>query len=125
MEFFLNYRYLSFGYIYSNNFILNFQRKQQVVLETVNLGEKLLKIGFATIEEIPKPLSDDNKYHQYYRLLQGAENVALRRKLGLKYYIKPTTQVIYALLENLSKLIIEGSRKLAYVPSRLQKVYAS
>lgn len=94
-------------------------------METVNIGEKLLKIGFATREDIPKPLSDNSKYLKYYKILQNAENYALRKQLGLKYYIKPTKEVIMFLLGNLAAFSVSSTKTLVRAPSRLHKLYIS
>lgn len=83
-----------------------------------------MKIGFATREVIPKPLSDDSNYFKYYRLLYNAENYALRKQLGLKYYIKPTREIIVFLFEKITALTIASSKTIAKLPARMQKIHA-
>lgn len=67
----------------------------------MNVGESLVAIGFATIE---KPLKTDNSV-DYCKKLETAENQALRKRLGLKYYIKPTKQALVFIKSSISDLI--------------------
>lgn len=111
--------------MHSSNVPFLFQKKQQPLLQTINVGEQLLKVGFATREEIPRPLSNDSKYFSYYRILHKAEHFALRKQLGLKYYVKPTKDIIYLLLEKFLAFTIFASKKMIEFPSKMQKLYVS
>lgn len=72
------------------------------------MGETLLKIGFGQVEPVKPPLSLDPSFIIYFKRLQAAENFALRKKLGFKYYIKPTKKAV----ENLFKQLQELSKTL-------------
>lgn len=72
-------------------------------MREINLGESLVSIGFATV--IDKPLKTDDKYVSYYNGLKQAEQYALRKKLGIKYYIKPTKQILATIVKRISKLL--------------------
>lgn len=69
-----------------------------------NVGENLVKIGFGQPESIQQPLTEDPAFLNYYRRLQAAEQYALRKKLGFKYYVKPTKNALIGLVKNLNNL---------------------
>lgn len=78
-------------------------------MREVNIGESLVSIGFATV--IDKPLKTDDKYVAYYNGLKQAEAYALRKKLGIKYYIKPTKQAILTIAKKISKLLNDTTKQ--------------
>ncbi|KAF7274492.1 protein C3orf33 [Rhynchophorus ferrugineus] len=80
----------------------------------LNVGERLVKIGFAQTVSIEHPLLEDSQVMTYYKGLQAAENYALRKKIGLKYYIKPTKnafQVLFKNINTLSKVLTKSAKK--------------
>lgn len=94
--------------------------KKQPVLQTINLGEQLLKIDFATREDIPKPASDDLKYlnfykHQTLRFSQTTWGEILH-KTCRRGWILFTQQYIFANY---------ATKKLNDVTSKLLKLHAS
>ncbi|KAL1505660.1 hypothetical protein ABEB36_005170 [Hypothenemus hampei] len=94
--------------------VLLLQRTKDQKEEYLNVGESLLKIGFGLTEPVLPPLSADPKFVTYYKRLQAAENYALRKKLGFKYYIKPTKNALanlYNHLNNLSKSLTKTTKK--------------
>ncbi|KAG5888624.1 hypothetical protein JTB14_022640 [Gonioctena quinquepunctata] len=100
-------------------------KKGRPLVFDLNLGEKLVKIGFASPEVIEKPLSEDNIYLKYYNLLQKAEKYAQHKQLGLKYYIKPTKKAVsdlYELLLFLSKYSYNALNKGIH---KMPKLYVS
>ncbi|KAH1021946.1 hypothetical protein HUJ04_011429 [Dendroctonus ponderosae] len=72
--------------------------------DLLNVGERLIKIGFGQTEPVQPPLSFDPRFLIYYKRLQKAESIALRNKLGLKYYIKPAKSALSVLIGNLREL---------------------
>lgn len=84
--------------------VLLIQDTKQNKPELLNVGESLVKIGFAQTVSIQSPLLEDTQLLSYYKKLQAAENYALRKQLGLKYYIKPTKKSLQRLLKNLTNL---------------------
>lgn len=76
------------------------------------MAESLIAIGFGTLTNIEKPLFPSSEYKKYYSLLRAAEKYALKQKLGIKYYIKPTKEVLYKLYNKLNNVI--GSK---YLPA--------
>lgn len=74
----------------------------------------MVKIGFAQTVSIERPLLEDSQFLTYYKGLQAAENYALRKKIGLRYYIKPTTNALQVLFKNintLSKVLTKSTKK--------------
>ncbi|XP_050308410.1 uncharacterized protein LOC126744880 [Anthonomus grandis grandis] len=69
----------------------------------LNVGENLLKIGFGQTEPVHPPLCEDPLFLTYYRRLKAAENFALKKKLGLKYYIAPTKHALTSLIKKIAK----------------------
>ncbi|XP_028139775.1 uncharacterized protein LOC114333970 [Diabrotica virgifera virgifera] len=95
--------------------------KQQII----NIGESLVKIGFALPEHIEKPLSEDPFFLRYYGLLLKAEKVALRKKLGLKYYIIPTKKVAKQLNELFLSLFVRTKESVPKLIYKIPKTYQS
>ncbi|CAH1155004.1 unnamed protein product [Phaedon cochleariae] len=91
------------------------------VQEIINIGENMVKIGFAVPVPIEKPLTEDVGYLKYYAQLQNAEKYALRKKLGLKYYIKPTKTVLVGLYAGTLNL----AGKSISLLNRWPKIYVS
>ncbi|CAG9765282.1 unnamed protein product [Ceutorhynchus assimilis] len=86
--------------------------------ELLNVGESLVKIGFAQLAPTHS-LAQDPALLSYFKKLQAAESVALRNQLGLKYYIKPTKAALRSLARNLTNL----SKYLTFVvQQQIQKV---
>jgi len=54
-------------------------------VEHINLGEKLVAIGFGSLEA--SPVIHDKNYLAYINRLQHAQELATRKKLGSKYYL--------------------------------------
>lgn len=78
-------------------------------MRIVNLGESLISIGFGSI--IDKTLKTDDKYWaDYYKKLKKAEAYALRKKLGIKYYISPTRQVLTSFGKRVEDLIRKAAK---------------
>lgn len=76
----------------------------------MNVGESLVSIGFGTIVETP--LKTDDKYWiNYYNKLKRAEAYALRQKLGLKYYVKPTKEMLSFIGRKVNGLIKKAVAK--------------
>ncbi|VEN48723.1 unnamed protein product [Callosobruchus maculatus] len=97
------------------------EKKPQVL----NVGESLLKIGFAVIEQPRKPLSEDSSYLTYYHRLQSAEKYALRQRMGLKYYVAPTLELSRRFYHWLRILLEHLVRQLTRTVPRIPKVYVS
>lgn len=75
----------------------------------MNLGESLVSIGFGSI--VDNSLKTDDKYWaNYYRKLKKAEAYALRKKLGIKYYINPTRQVLSLFGKKVEDLIRKAAK---------------
>ncbi|CAH2007258.1 unnamed protein product [Acanthoscelides obtectus] len=91
----------------------------------LNVGESLLKIGFAVTEHPTKPLSEDPSYLTYYHRLQSAENYALRQKMGLRYYIAPTRELIFKLYSWLNILIDRLIKQITKTLPKVPKFYVS
>ncbi|XP_066247174.1 protein C3orf33 homolog [Euwallacea similis] len=100
--------------------VLLIQKTKNEKEDFLNVGESLLKIGFGQTEPVMPPLSLDPKFLSYYKRLQAAEKVALRKKLGLKYYVKPTKNaltILYKSLNELSKNLTKTAyKKLKTIP---------
>lgn len=78
-------------------------------MRTVNVGESLVSIGFGTIaNSILK--TDDKYWTNYYKKLKKAEAYALRKKLGIKYYVNPTRQVLTTFAKKVEELIKKASK---------------
>ncbi|XP_023016058.2 protein C3orf33 homolog [Leptinotarsa decemlineata] len=105
--------------------VLFTQKDKQQKEYIVNVGEKLVKIGFAVPELIEKPLLEDTLYMRYYKLLQKAEKHAQYKKLGLKYYIKPTKQAIFELYQLAFLLSRYSYSALNKGLSKIPKIYVS
>lgn len=88
-------------------------KKQQLVEKQINIGESLIKIGFAEIE---KPLKEDPNFQTYFNRLHSAELYFLRKKLGLKYYIKPTKRALSQIANKLNELIHRSTKTVKQVP---------
>lgn len=75
-----------------------------------------MKIGFgSTVDKLLK--ADDKAFINYYQKLKVAEEYALRKKLGVKYYIKPTKRVVSLIGKQLGKLVTAGTKStVAKVP---------
>lgn len=82
----------------------------------LNVGEKLLKIGFGQTTPVLPPLSQDPTFLIYYKRLQAAEDFALRKKLGFKYYVKPTKDALGTLFKNLADLTRKARKEIKNVP---------
>lgn len=78
---------------------------------TVNLGESLVAIGFATTADLPGASLSFPECATYYKKLINAEKYALHKKLGVKYYIKPTKSVLLKFVKFLSNLVPKTPRK--------------
>ncbi|XP_060517467.1 uncharacterized protein LOC132696580 [Cylas formicarius] len=70
-----------------------------------NIGEHLVRIGFAKMEPIQPTLLEDPKVLVYYKRLRAAERYALRKKQGLKYYVKPTQDAVLLLFKQIKGLM--------------------
>lgn len=78
-------------------------------MRTVNVGESLVSIGFGSI--IDNTLKTDDKYWiNYYNKLKKAEAYALRKKLGIKYYVNPTRQVLSTFGRKVEELIRKAAK---------------
>lgn len=78
-------------------------------MRIVNLGESLVSIGFGSI--IDNTLKTDDKYWaNYYKKLKKAEAYALRKKLGIKYYVTPTRQVLSLFGKKVEELIRKAAK---------------
>lgn len=65
------------------------------------MGEHLVKIGFGSMEAIRPPLSEDPAFLTYYSRLKVAEKQWMRKQLGLRYYVKPTREMLETLARQL------------------------
>lgn len=68
-----------------------------------------MKIGFGETVTIGRPLIDDKNFLSYYYRLQTAQTQAIRKKMGLKYYIKPTKNALVLLLKNINQHVVKPS----------------
>ncbi|KAJ8973522.1 hypothetical protein NQ317_014247 [Molorchus minor] len=107
--------------------VLLLQHSKDKKLHEINIGENLVKIGFGLPENIEKPFTDDPSFLAYYNSLKRAQKYAIRKQLGLKYYVQPTKEVLvylYRILSNrLSYLANRISRQAPKVPNKLHKIY--
>ncbi|RZC32443.1 uncharacterized protein BDFB_003161 [Asbolus verrucosus] len=83
---------------------------------TINIGESLVRVGFGQVVDIDKPISKDRTYLTYCNRLQVAENYALRKKLGMKYYMKPAKAVLIYIAKNLNKFMLNTYRQIIQIP---------
>lgn len=73
------------------------------------MGESLVSIGFGSIAD--STLKTDDKYWaNYYKKLKKAESYALRKKLGIKYYVNPTRQVLSTFGKKVEDLIKKAAK---------------
>ncbi|XP_018572144.1 uncharacterized protein LOC108911644 isoform X1 [Anoplophora glabripennis] len=93
--------------------------------QLVNIGESLVRIGFGATENNEKALVEDRLRSHYYNQLRNAELYALRKRLGLRYYIKPTKKVLTTLGIYLYVLLGKTYQKISNLPYKLPKIYAS
>ncbi|CAH1114978.1 unnamed protein product [Psylliodes chrysocephalus] len=100
-------------------------KKKQTKRALINVGESLIKIGFALPEPIRKPLSEDSTFLKYYALLINAEKYAQRKQMGLKYYIIPTKRILSKSLERLIALFHITKAKVPKMIHKAPKVYGS
>ncbi|KAJ3648948.1 hypothetical protein Zmor_014696 [Zophobas morio] len=82
----------------------------------INVGESLVKIGFGQVTKVDKSMSNDRNYLTYCSRLQAAENYALKKKLGAKYYIKPTTDALTSLAKSFRRLAFDLYRHIIQIP---------
>lgn len=71
----------------------------------------MISIGFGTITNIEKPLTVNPAYTKYYNRLKTAETYALRKKMGIKYYIKPTASILSKVGKTVANRIISQIQK--------------
>lgn len=64
-----------------------------------------MAIGFATIADRQGAPLSFPEYATYYNRLINAEKYALHKKLGMKYYVKPTKSFLLRFVKFLSKLV--------------------
>lgn len=76
-----------------------FQNKDRVI----DLGVSLVSIGFGNL--IETPIGKKHKDYKYYKQLLLAKETALRKKMGYRYYVKPTKLVLVAIYHQLSVLV--------------------
>ncbi|KAJ8926054.1 hypothetical protein NQ315_009909 [Exocentrus adspersus] len=113
-----------FDYLVKTMFDTVEQKKKQQPLR-INVGENLVRIGFGMTDRIDKPLVEDPVFSRYYERLKRAERYAIRKKLGLRYYIKPTKEVLVALGVYLNLILRKAYQKASKLPYKLPKIYAS
>ncbi|GJQ80166.1 hypothetical protein Trydic_g23744 [Trypoxylus dichotomus] len=65
----------------------------------IDLGVSLVSIGFGSL--IESPIGKKDKDYKYYTQLISARENALRKEMGLKYYIKPTKLVLSSISQQL------------------------
>ncbi|KAK9883881.1 hypothetical protein WA026_004820 [Henosepilachna vigintioctopunctata] len=75
----------------------------------VNVGECLVKIGFAETVPIEKSILNDTQHAHYYKSLHSAELYALKKKLGLKYY----SNILKSILEMLLMKLVNYTKDLS------------
>lgn len=75
-----------------------------------------MRIGFGQVVEMTQPISRDKQFLSYYNTLQHAENYAIRKRLGLKYYLKPTKTVLIYLGQSLNRLVLGTYRQIILIP---------
>lgn len=93
--------------------------------QLINIAADLVKIGFGVTEKVEKPLAEDLLHSRYYDQLRTAELYALRKRLGLRYYIKPTKRFLTTLGVYLYVLLGKTYQKISQLPHKLPKIYAS
>ncbi|KAF2901135.1 hypothetical protein ILUMI_05054 [Ignelater luminosus] len=94
------------------------QQTHDKKLRTINVAESLISVGFGTITNIEKPLSVNPAYTKYYNRLKTAEIYALRKKMGIKYYIKPTASILSKIGKTVANKIVSQIQK---PPTKLPK----
>ncbi|CAG9862221.1 unnamed protein product [Phyllotreta striolata] len=99
--------------------------KQQTKERVLNIGECLVKVGFAVPEQIEKPLSEDSFFLKYYTILLRAEKYALRKQLGFKYYAIPTKKLLASTANQLALLFNYSKTNLPKLVIKIPKVYNS
>jgi len=77
-------------------------------VKQINVGESLISVGFGAIE-----LDNiTNKLHtKYINKLRYAEDRALRREMGMKYYVKPTKLIIISVIKSINNMIQKTKKK--------------
>lgn len=83
----------------------------QAKYRTINLGESLVAIGFATTADLQGTSLSFPECATYYNKLLNAEKYASHKKLGIKYYIKPTKSILLKFVKFLSNLVPKTPRK--------------
>ncbi|XP_026473667.1 uncharacterized protein LOC113377531 isoform X2 [Ctenocephalides felis] len=88
--------------------------------ETLNIGEYLVRIGFAKVSQIEDALTKDKLTKSYKNGLQSAQLEAQRKKMGIwtnvSGNVKLVTRIQWFLLDKLSQVyqfLISRSKKLA------------
>ncbi|KAI4468916.1 protein c3orf33 [Holotrichia oblita] len=66
----------------------------------IDLGVSLVSIGFGNL--IESPIGKKDKDYRYYTELIYARERALRKKMGFKYYIKPTKLILAMISRQIS-----------------------
>lgn len=84
--------------------LVELQKKARVI----NVGESLAGIGFGAVEDIEKQLEKNREYITYYNKLKASETKALKKKMGVKYYIKPTKMAFQAFSQKIKTLITKA-----------------
>lgn len=67
----------------------------------MDIGESLVAIGFGNV--IEKPLKTDPADVSYFNKLKAAEERALKKRLGIRYYIKPTKMFVLKLASKITQ----------------------
>ncbi|XP_018569964.1 uncharacterized protein LOC108909968 isoform X2 [Anoplophora glabripennis] len=91
----------------------------------VNVGEKLVKVGFGFPATIEKPLVENRKFLSYYSRLQSAELYANKRKLGFKYYTLPIEKALYSLLNYLYSTFLHTIEQTVRIIPKLPTIYTA
>lgn len=87
------------------------QQTHDKKLRIINVGESLVSVGFGMLGTVEIPLTTSTAYNKYYNRLKVAEAYAIRKKLGIKYYIKPTKSILAKLGKKINKLIVSQTQK--------------
>ena len=74
----------------------------------MDLGSSLVRVGFANIIET---IHKEHTNYAYLKKLKAAHTVALKRELGVKYYINLTTLVFTNILRKIFNIVSLMAKK--------------
>jgi len=66
------------------------------------VAQSLIEIGFGKLD---RQCLDNATQFTYINTLKAAENRALRKEMGIKYYVKPTKLILISIANKLGRLM--------------------